>query len=142
MFVNFNICLKIGYFSSKFILTLRHNGETIYQNVLSPKKKANDGILSSWKWGFPASSGTYHALYPTSWTVYDISEHQIRLICKQLSPFIPGDYKVFEFCHLSLNNIMIIFNYTFNHFYYYCYYCYYYHNLCHHQLSTAKCWPK
>lgn len=50
-----------------------------------------DGTLSSWQW-YPASSpsstpntGTYHALYPRSWFVYE-NVFQTELTCEQFSP--------------------------------------------------------
>lgn len=32
-------------------------------------------------------------MYPRSWTEYDLSEYGIRLVCRQISPVIPHDYK-------------------------------------------------
>jgi Predicted bile acid beta-glucosidase len=72
-----------------------------------------DGCLSSWKWypkeGSSAtdsvtdvtdekkkeelnSSGTYHALYPRSWLVYE-NVFQAQLSCEQFSPVIPHNYQ-------------------------------------------------
>lgn len=36
---------------------------------------------------------TYYALYPESWTVYDLPGQNVKLICHQLSPIIPHNYK-------------------------------------------------
>ena len=78
---------------SQFILTLRRNGETVYQQVLSSHKKKGKS-LKSWSWEFPADQATYHALYPRAWTVYRIPEHSVTLTCRQISPIFPHDYKV------------------------------------------------
>ncbi|MBD0394414.1 MAG: bile acid beta-glucosidase, partial [Microcoleus sp. C1-bin4] len=57
-----------------------------------------DGSLSSWKW-YPkegrreeSSSGTYHALYPRSWFVYENVFHA-QLSCEQFSPILPNNYQ-------------------------------------------------
>lgn len=54
------------------------------------------GHLSYWKWNFPAENAQYTALYPRSWTEYYIPECKINLICRQVSPVIPHNYKVSE----------------------------------------------
>lgn len=77
----------------QFIVCVRKNGETVYQNVLSSLKSPKNQ-LKSWKWEFDGSNATYHGLYPRSWTTYDIPELKLRLICKQISPIIPHEYKV------------------------------------------------
>ena len=72
-----------------------------------------DGSLSSWKW-YPSegrrkkeegrreeeertgeqsnSSGSYHALYPRSWFVYE-NVFQAQLSCEQFSPILPNNYQ-------------------------------------------------
>ncbi|MEG5084587.1 GH116 family glycosyl hydrolase [Microcoleus sp. AT8-B4] len=57
-----------------------------------------DGSLSSWKW-YPkegtreeSNSGTYHALYPRSWFVYENVFHA-QLSCEQFSPILPNNYQ-------------------------------------------------
>lgn len=54
-----------------------------------------DGSLSAWNW-YPASTqqstGTYHALYPRSWFVYE-NVFQAELTCEQFSPILPGNYQ-------------------------------------------------
>ncbi|XP_066991839.2 non-lysosomal glucosylceramidase isoform X2 [Anabrus simplex] len=49
--------------------------------------------LSSWKWLFSGSDAEYCALFPRAWTVYNIPEQKIRLVCRQVSPVIPHNYK-------------------------------------------------
>ncbi|KPQ40433.1 MAG: non-lysosomal glucosylceramidase Gba2 [Phormidium sp. OSCR] len=56
-----------------------------------------DGTLESWDW-YPAeteageSTGTYHALYPRSWSVYE-QVFNCYLTCEQFSPIIPDNYQ-------------------------------------------------
>ncbi|HLP87892.1 MAG TPA: GH116 family glycosyl hydrolase [Nostocaceae cyanobacterium] len=55
-----------------------------------------DNTLSSWQW-YPASTenqetGTYHALYPRSWFVYE-NVFQSRLSCEQFSPIWANNYQ-------------------------------------------------
>jgi len=62
-----------------------------------------DGSLSAWEW-YPASgepgdtteskidSGTYHALYPRSWFVYE-NVFQAQLTCEQFSPIWAHNYQ-------------------------------------------------
>ena len=58
-----------------------------------------DGTLSSWQW-YPKSTGTdgphrtgtYHALYPRSWFVYN-NVFRSQLSCEQFSPIWPGNYQ-------------------------------------------------
>jgi len=90
-------------------------GEHIFQNLpacqfsvyeeTKGKKQAyalsteppSDGSLSAWKF-YPKtgingeSSGTYHALYPRSWFVYE-NVFSAQLSCEQFSPILPGNYQ-------------------------------------------------
>jgi non-lysosomal glucosylceramidase len=55
-----------------------------------------NGSLSAWKW-YPASTatqstGTYHALYPRSWFVYE-NVLQAQLTCEQFSPIWAENYQ-------------------------------------------------
>ncbi|XP_011314940.1 non-lysosomal glucosylceramidase [Fopius arisanus] len=78
--------------ANQFILTIRDiQGNTIYHQVLSPYPKPK--YLSSWKWGFDGSRANYTALYPRSWTEFSIDEPKVRLICRQISPVIPHNYR-------------------------------------------------
>jgi len=56
----------------------------------------SDGSLSAWNW-YPASTetastGTYHALYPRSWFVYE-NVFQTQLTCEQFSPVWAQNYQ-------------------------------------------------
>lgn len=56
--------------------------------------RCNNKTLYNWKWDFPANQAKYTGLYPRSWSEYLIPEYNIKLICKQISPVIPNNYKV------------------------------------------------
>jgi non-lysosomal glucosylceramidase len=49
--------------------------------------------LSAWQWDYPVGAGTYYALYPRSWFVYDWDQLPVDLRVEQFSPIIPGDYQ-------------------------------------------------
>ena len=49
--------------------------------------------LRSWHWDYPVGAGTYYALFPRAWFVYDWEPLPVVLSCKQLSPVIPGNYR-------------------------------------------------
>ncbi|XP_068244667.1 non-lysosomal glucosylceramidase [Palaemon carinicauda] len=79
--------------ANQFIVTIRDpKGNTLYQKVLSTHSKPKK-YLGAWDWGFSGADGLYCGLYPRSWTVYNIKEQSIRLICRQISPVIPHNYK-------------------------------------------------
>ncbi|XP_030048660.1 LOW QUALITY PROTEIN: non-lysosomal glucosylceramidase [Microcaecilia unicolor] len=74
----------------QFIVCLRRNGQTVYQQVLSMEKPYT---LLSWNWGYSGHHAFYHALYPRAWTVYHLPGQHVTLTCRQISPIIPHDYK-------------------------------------------------
>ncbi|XP_032592367.1 non-lysosomal glucosylceramidase isoform X1 [Drosophila grimshawi] len=49
--------------------------------------------LSAWHSNIEDARCSYTGLYPRSWTEYDLSHYGVRLICRQISPVIPHDYK-------------------------------------------------
>ncbi|MDY7020512.1 MAG: GH116 family glycosyl hydrolase [Cyanobacteriota bacterium] len=70
------------------------NGKT--QTYALCTEPPEDGSLSAWNW-YPASSnerktGSYHALYPRSWFVYE-NVFQAQLSCEQFSPVWAGNYQ-------------------------------------------------
>ncbi|HEY9847808.1 MAG TPA: GH116 family glycosyl-hydrolase, partial [Candidatus Caenarcaniphilales bacterium] len=69
--------------------------ETAQAYALSNEAPA-DGTLSQWQW-YPSSTatrstGSYHALYPRSWFVYE-NVFQSQLVCEQFSPIWAGNYQ-------------------------------------------------
>ncbi|XP_011087643.1 non-lysosomal glucosylceramidase isoform X2 [Sesamum indicum] len=84
------------------IFVSRPNGEK-FSSVLCPKSpdilhdKSASGI-ESWDWNLGGQNSTYHALFPRSWTVYDGEpDPALKVACRQLSPFIPHNYKESSF---------------------------------------------
>ncbi|MBH8552764.1 bile acid beta-glucosidase [Nostocaceae cyanobacterium CENA357] len=51
----------------------------------------DDGSLQAWQW-YPENAGTYHALYPRSWFVYE-NVFQAQLTCEQFSPIWENNYQ-------------------------------------------------
>ena len=80
--------------ADQFIVTV-HNmkGDCLYQSVLGGSGVRPKGAPSSWQWKVKPEDCLYCALYPRSWTVYNIPEVGLRLICRQVSPFLPNNYK-------------------------------------------------
>ncbi|TKW08144.1 hypothetical protein SEVIR_6G009600v4 [Setaria viridis] len=80
----------------------RPNGKK-YSTVLSaPTADLLKGVdkagIGSWDWKLKEDKCTYHALFPRSWTVYDgVPDPEIKIACRQISPFIPHNYKESSF---------------------------------------------
>jgi non-lysosomal glucosylceramidase len=49
--------------------------------------------LRAWNWDLPVGAGTYHGLFPYAWFDYDWSALPVRLLQRQFSPVIPGNYR-------------------------------------------------
>lgn len=78
--------------ADQFSVRVERKGEKPQAIVLNADKPQND-YLQSWKWGLDPAKATYHALFPQAWTVYENPVDGIRLTCRQVSPFIPGNYQ-------------------------------------------------
>lgn len=65
-------------------------GETHSAHVLSTIRPET---LRTWNWDLPEGAGTYHGLFPYAWFEYDWAELPIRLMQRQFSPVIPGNYR-------------------------------------------------
>jgi non-lysosomal glucosylceramidase len=78
--------------ADQFSLYVRRGKETPQAVVLSPVRPA-DGTLSAWNWELNPACATYHALFPRAWTVYEEPLPGICLTCRQVSPFIPSNYR-------------------------------------------------
>jgi len=80
--------------ADQFILTIHSvKGECIYQSVLGARVESTKGAPSSWKWKGNPEDSLYCGLFPRAWTVYSIPQVGVRVICRQISPFVPGDYE-------------------------------------------------
>ncbi|CAH1646576.1 unnamed protein product [Spodoptera littoralis] len=77
----------------QFIVNIRNgNNETIFQSVLSTNNKPRKAP-HSWEWNLNGADCEYTALYPRAWTTYDLTKYGIKLVCRQISPVIPHNYK-------------------------------------------------
>lgn len=79
--------------ADQFSLYVKRDGEDPCSTTLSPVKPGDVDSLKGWNWGLQPSRATYHALFPRAWTVFDEPLPGIRLTSRQVSPFIPGDYR-------------------------------------------------
>src|SRR6478672_753630 len=72
-------------------------GDATPQAYAMCTEQPEDGTLSRWQW-YPKTlpenptTGTYHALYPRSWFVYE-GVFQTELTCEQFSPVWAGSYQ-------------------------------------------------
>ncbi|KAK7363930.1 hypothetical protein VNO77_06095 [Canavalia gladiata] len=96
------ICEEKPVFANQFsVFVSRPSGEK-YSSVLCPgkpdilKQYPGSGI-ESWDWNINGNSSTYHALYPRAWTVYEEPDPALRIVCRQISPVIPHNYKESSF---------------------------------------------
>lgn len=95
----------------QFIVNIRNaKNETIFQSVLSTYSKPKKAP-TSWEWNLNGADCEYTALYPRSWTTYDLSKYGVKLVCRQISPVIPHNYKdsslpcaVFVFTAQNISN--------------------------------------
>ncbi|XP_034827146.1 non-lysosomal glucosylceramidase isoform X1 [Maniola hyperantus] len=95
----------------QFIVNIRDaKKETIFQSVLSTYNKPKKAP-QSWEWNINGADCEYTALYPRAWTTYDLTKYGIKLVCRQISPVIPHNYKdsslpcaVFVFTAKNISN--------------------------------------
>jgi non-lysosomal glucosylceramidase len=66
-------------------------GDQSQAHVLAPLQPE---ILPEWNWDMPPGAGTYYALFPKAWYVYQWDALPVRLTQKQFSPLLPGNYQV------------------------------------------------
>ncbi|KAL6074486.1 Non-lysosomal glucosylceramidase, variant 2 [Balamuthia mandrillaris] len=60
--------------------------------VLNPRE-APRGSLQDWNWGLIGEDSYYTALFPRAWTIYEEPDEDLRLVCRQISPVIPHNYR-------------------------------------------------
>ncbi|KAL3515756.1 hypothetical protein ACH5RR_022658 [Cinchona calisaya] len=84
------------------VFVKRPNGEK-HSCVLCPAspdilKNTSASGIASWDWNLKGKNSSYHALYPRAWTMYDGEpDPSLRIVCRQISPFIPHNYKESSF---------------------------------------------
>ncbi|CAH8332020.1 unnamed protein product [Eruca vesicaria subsp. sativa] len=93
------VCEEAPILTNQFSVFVSRPGGVTYSTVLCPIKpesangKTKDFGISSWDWNMKGDKSTYHALYPRSWTVYNEPDPELRIVSRQVSPFIPHNYK-------------------------------------------------
>jgi non-lysosomal glucosylceramidase len=65
-------------------------GEERQAHVLSTIRP---DALPDWGWDLPEGAGTYHALFPNAWLEVDWDVLPVRILQRQFSPVIPGNYR-------------------------------------------------
>uniref|UniRef100_A0A453S2R8 Glycosyl-hydrolase family 116 N-terminal domain-containing protein n=1 Tax=Aegilops tauschii subsp. strangulata TaxID=200361 RepID=A0A453S2R8_AEGTS len=90
--------------ANQFSAFVSRSGRKSYSTVLSaPNAHLLKGIdnkagIRSWDWKLKEKNCNYHGLFPRSWTVYDGEpDPEIKITCRQISPFIPHNYKESSF---------------------------------------------
>nr|XP_022910294.1 non-lysosomal glucosylceramidase [Onthophagus taurus] len=79
--------------ANQFIVTIQdEKRKTIFQSLLSTYEKKPD-VLTSWRSFIDPKLCNYTGLYPRAWTEFDLSQYGVKLICRQISPVIPHNYK-------------------------------------------------
>ncbi|KAA8545442.1 hypothetical protein F0562_020226 [Nyssa sinensis] len=84
------------------VFVSRPNGEKCC-TVLCPGspevlKESSASGIGSWDWNLNGQNSTYHALFPRAWTVYEGEpDPALKIVCRQISPFIPHNYKESSF---------------------------------------------
>ncbi|MHA1686162.1 MAG: non-lysosomal glucosylceramidase [Candidatus Heimdallarchaeaceae archaeon] len=82
-------------FADQFSVWIQYkeNGEVKTKTMVLSTVKPKSKQLCKWKWPEKKLNGTYYALFPFAWTSYKDIIPGVNLICKQISPFIPHNYK-------------------------------------------------
>ena len=84
--------------ADQFSIRVRYQNGTVRTQVLSTIGSIGSDMstvpseLSKWTWSLSADKATAYALYPRSWTVYEAPVPGVRVIVKQVSPFLPESY--------------------------------------------------
>lgn len=67
-------------------------GNTVETKVLSMEKPSDRSCLKSWQWNMDPRCAKYYARFPYAWTVFENPVTRTKVVVKQTSPFIPGNY--------------------------------------------------
>ncbi|XP_021604066.2 LOW QUALITY PROTEIN: non-lysosomal glucosylceramidase [Manihot esculenta] len=97
------VCEESPVFANQFsVFVSRPNGNK-FSSVLcstrpeTPKESRGSGI-ESWDWNLKGEECTYHALFPRAWTTYEGEpDPELKIVSRQISPFIPHNYKESSF---------------------------------------------
>ncbi|XP_075648671.1 uncharacterized protein LOC142619459 isoform X2 [Castanea sativa] len=97
------ICEESPILANQFsVFVSRPNGGK-FSSVLcteSPKVPKDDTAsgIETWDWNLNGEKCTYHALFPRAWTTYEGEpDPELTIVSRQISPFIPHNYKESSF---------------------------------------------
>ena len=76
--------------ANMFSVYMRQGDRTVVQALWTEAPRT---FLQAWRWRYPIGAGTYYALYPRAWFVYDWDRFPARLTVEQFSPIIPHNYR-------------------------------------------------
>ncbi len=76
--------------ANQFSVFVAQNGQS-QAHVLSTHHRPD--VLPEWNWDMPPGAGTYYALFPKAWFVYNWDTLPVRLSQMQFSPVLPGNYR-------------------------------------------------
>ncbi|EWM29848.1 beta- gba2 type family protein [Nannochloropsis gaditana] len=79
--------------ANQFSVRVLRKGQAPVAQVLAVGDGRETDGLRAWRWGMDPRVGTYHALFPRAWTVYEEAVPLVRLTCRQVSPVLPHDYQ-------------------------------------------------
>ncbi len=77
--------------ASMFSVYMQQGEQTVTQALYTGAPQGRH--LSAWQWNYPVGAGSYYALYPRSWFVYDWERFPVQLNVEQFSPIIPHNYR-------------------------------------------------
>lgn len=77
--------------ANQFSVFARQGERTVAQTLFTGQPTT--GTLGAWRWNYPVGAGSYYALYPRSWFVYDWDALPLELSVEQFSPVIPHNYR-------------------------------------------------
>ncbi len=81
----FHVCVKS-----------KSSGEALFQSVLQSEtrhRRRSDGRVTGWEYNIKDEHISFRGLYPFAWYEYDVPNLRLKLVCRQTSPFLPGDYE-------------------------------------------------
>ncbi|KAM7279303.1 hypothetical protein ACFE04_006437 [Oxalis oulophora] len=98
------ICEEAPVLENQFsVFVSRPNGEK-FSTVLCPRGtgvvegEKTSSSIESWDWNLNEEKCTYNALFPRAWTTYDgVPDPELKIVSRQISPFIPNNYKESSF---------------------------------------------
>eukprot|EP00008_Paramoeba_atlantica_P003308 CAMPEP_0201477522 /NCGR_PEP_ID=MMETSP0151_2-20130828/2528_1 /ASSEMBLY_ACC=CAM_ASM_000257 /TAXON_ID=200890 /ORGANISM="Paramoeba atlantica, Strain 621/1 / CCAP 1560/9" /LENGTH=1132 /DNA_ID=CAMNT_0047858269 /DNA_START=73 /DNA_END=3471 /DNA_ORIENTATION=+ len=90
-FPNYNV-VDVNAFSVS--MSSKEDGSDGVGTVMTYGKPDNNKALKrTWNYDLKSSQSYYQGLYPRAWTTYDGEFPEMKIVCRQMSPVIPHNYK-------------------------------------------------